>query len=256
MPDSEIFDRKLRRVRRDRAAMLPADTRVLDIVSADLLDRLQDGQQRFEHALLINGAAEHLNTGLSEICASVTRADPGRVFAQRINGFAGDEDYPTFSDHSFDLVISIGLLDTVNDVPGALALLRRALKPGGMMLCAFAGVGSLSVLRDALRLIEPNIQRTHPMIDVRAGGDLLARAGFARPVADTDTIHISYDSSAALLGALRANAAANLLQHRQPMRRQVAALLKAELEKKIPIRETISIVSLTGWAPGSEQLLK
>jgi len=256
MSDSEIFDRKLRRVRRDRAAMLPPDTRILDSVSEDLLDRLQDGQQRYERALLINGAAERLNAGLRNICGSVTHADPGALFANRVNGIVGDEDYPMFADQSFDLIISVGLLDTVNDVPGALVLLRRALKPGGLMLCAFAGAGSLSQLRDALRHVEPHVQRTHPMIDVRAGGDLLARAGFARPVADTDTIHVTYESSEALIRALRANAATNLLQQRQPMQRQIAASFRAELEKNTPIRETISIVTLTGWAPHSDQLLK
>jgi SAM-dependent methyltransferase len=256
MSDSEIFDRKLRRTRRNRAAMLPADTRVLDLVSEDLIDRLQDGQQRFEQALLINCAADLLNTWLHEICGSVTRADPGALFAQRTGGIMGDEDYPIFGSKGFDLIISVGLLDTVNDVPGALALLRRALKPGGMMLCAFAGAGSLATLRDALRAVEPHVQRTHPMIDVRAGGDLLARAGFARPVADTDTIHVTYDSSNALIRALRANAGTNLLQQRQPMRRDIAQSLKRELERQMPIRETISVVTLTGWAPASDQLLK
>lgn len=256
MSDSEIFDRKLRRTRRNRAAMLPPDTRILDNVSDDLLDRLQEGQQRYERALLINGAAERLNAGLSDICESVTCADPGALFAQRVNGIVGDEDYPMFADQSFDLIVSVGLLDTVNDVPGALVLLRRALKPGGLTLCAFAGAGSLSQLRDALRHVEPHVQRTHPMIDVRAGGDLLARAGFARPVADTDTRYIKYESSDALIRALRANAANNLLQQRQPMRRHVAKLFKAELEKNTPIRESVSIVTLTGWAPDSDQLLK
>src|SRR5204862_5240771 len=84
-----------------------------------------------------------------------------------------------------------GSLDTVNDLPGALIQIRRALRPDGLFLAAFIGAGSLPRLRRAMRVAEeaasmPPSPRIHPQIDVRAAGDLLVRAGFALPVADCE----------------------------------------------------------------------
>ena len=121
-------------------------------------------------------------------------ADAGRRFAAAASGVQGDEDRLPFADHAFDLIVSVGALDSVNDLPGALTLIRRALRPDGLFLAAFAGAGSLPRLRAAMRAAEeaediaasPHI---HPQIDVRAAGDLLGRAGFALPVVDSDGRH-------------------------------------------------------------------
>ncbi|MCP5990175.1 class I SAM-dependent methyltransferase, partial [Klebsiella pneumoniae] len=91
------------------------------------------------------------------------------------------EDALPFADDSFDLVIACGTLDSVNDLPGALILMRRVLRPDGLMLAAFAGAGSLSRLKAALLAAEGDRpgQHVHPQVDVRSAGDLLSRAGFA-----------------------------------------------------------------------------
>ncbi len=247
MSDSEIFDRELRRVRRDRAArMMPADTRMIDFVSDDLLDRIGALERAFDDALVLNCAATKMIVGLRGRGSRVTCADPGAEYARQHGGIQCDEDMLPFAPASFDLIVSIGLLDSVNDVPGALVLMRRALKPGGLMLCAFAGAGSLETLRAMLRATAPAEQRTHPQIDVRAGGDLLARAGFVRPVSDVDTNRLAYPNAAQLIRELRANAAANILRQRLALRRDVAAVALTDAQ---PITETLSIVTLTGWAP-------
>ena len=131
---------------------------------------------------------------------------------------AGETDLPATSG-PFDLVTSLGLLDTINDLPGALALIRRALRPDGLFLAAFAGAGSLPRLRRAMRAAEgaeglgPS-PRIHPQIDVRAAGDLLVRAGFALPVVDRDVVEVLYPSLAELVADLRAMGATNSLARR------------------------------------------
>ena len=71
----------------------------------------------------------------------------------------GEDALPSLAPASVDLAVSVGLLDTINDLPGALALLRRALKPDGLFLAAFAGAGSLPRLREAMRAAETAEQR-------------------------------------------------------------------------------------------------
>src|SRR3546814_13098572 len=105
-----------------------------------------------------------------------------------MKGVQADEDALPFADASFDLIIACGTLESVNDLPGALILIRRILRPDGLFLAAFAGAGSLPVLRSALLAGDADrpAQHIHPQIDVRSAGDLLSRAGFAMPVADGD----------------------------------------------------------------------
>jgi len=249
MSDSEIFDRQVRRARRNRAAQLPAQARVLHYVCDDLLDRLTSVKRSFETALIINAAPTGLAAALRAQAMTVTCADPGDIYAAESNGVCCDEDRLPLSSERFDLILSVGLLDSLHDVPGALVLMRRALKPGGMLLCAFAGAGSLDHLRNVLRTVEPNQLRTHPQIDVRAGGDLLTRTGFVLPVADVDTLKLRYDSLDALLAELRANAATNVLTERKPMTRAVYTALRTAYTTQAPFSETLAIVTLTGWAP-------
>lgn len=257
MSDSEIFDRALRRVRRDRAAQLPErDDRLIRWMERDILDRLQDVRRPVDAALVLNGAATGVAAVLRAAGTKVTVADPGPIFAEQAGGLVIDEDRYPFAAQSFDLIVALGLLDTVNDVPGALILMRRALRPGALMYCSFAGAESLSQLRETLRIIEPMVQRMHPMIDVRAGGDLLARAGFAQSVADVDAVPVKCADFHDYIHLVRSLGAANLLSTRQPMRRDVARALRAAFEQHQPIEDIINVVTLTGWAEKSDQLVE
>jgi SAM-dependent methyltransferase len=250
MTDSEIFDRKLRRARRDRAALKSiGESRFMKFCADDLLERIDTITKLFSNALVINGAATSLIAGLLKRGMTVEVADPGVIYAQ--SGKQFDEDMAALSRAQYDLIISVGLLDTVNDLPGALLLLRRTLEQGGLFLAQCAGAGSLTTLRMLLRDIDPAVQHTHPMIDVRAAGDLLARAGFALPVADSDTHQLKYDSFKTLLSDLRAHASTNVLQQRKSMPRDHYVKL-IEAFASTPITETLSIITLTGWAPPLE----
>lgn len=190
--------------------------------------------------------------------AKVTRIDAGGAFARASGGLQVEEDRLPFGEHKFDLVVSAASLDQVNDLPGALTLIRRALRPGGMFVAAFLGAGTLTTLRQSLRTAEPEppAPRLHPQIDVRSAGDLLGRAGFANPVADTETMTVRYSGLPRLIEDLRGMAATNLLHSRRPMRRDVLARATdafaafADPDGKTP--ERFEIVYMTGHAPNPD----
>lgn len=191
--------------------------------------------------------------------SKIARMDAGHAFARSGQGVQGDEDRLPFADASFDLVISAGVLDQVNDVPGALSLVRRVLRPDGVFLGALLGAGSLSTLRAALRAAEGDrpVARLHPQIDVRSAGDLLMRAGFALPVADTESLRVRYGNVGKLLEDLRGMAATNLLIERQPLGRdtlaRTAEAFAAAADPDGRTAERFEIVFLTGWAPSPDQ---
>lgn len=191
--------------------------------------------------------------------ARIARADPGYRFAAMAGGVQADEDRLPFADAAFDLVVAAGTLDGVNDLPGALALIRRTLRPDGMFLGAFLGAGSLSTLRAILRDAEADrpVARFHPQIDVRAAGDLLVRAGFALPVADVETLTVRYSTFAKMFDDLRGLAATSLLPRTPPLTRaavaHAAALFEARADEDGRVTEHFEIVTLTGWAPTQDQ---
>jgi hypothetical protein len=146
-----------------------------------------------------------------------------------------------------------------------LVQIRRALKPDGLLLAALLGGATLNELRSALLLAEAELEggaspRVAPFADVRNLGALLQRAQFALPVADAETVTVTYPDPLALMRELRAMGASNALiaRRRTPLRR--ATLMRAaEIyfdrfglpNGRIPA--TFEIVTLTGWAPHESQ---
>ncbi len=253
--DIDIFDRAARRLRRDRAA---AGYAAHDFLRAAMLDgvadRLATVKRSFESVLdlgCFDGAFA------PPPGAGVVRCDAGAAFAR--GGVQADEDRLPFAAGTFDLVVSAGVLDQVNDLPGALALARRSMKPDGLFLAAFVGAGSLPKLRAAFRAAEPEppAARLHPQIDVRSAGDLLVRAGFALPVADVETLDVGYPDLFRLLADLRGMAATNVLRQRAPLTRGTLAAaadaFAALADADGRVRERFQIVFLTGWAPDPSQ---
>ena len=253
----DIFDRNARRARRDRAADGFAGH---DFLRAAMLDGIQD-----RLGTVTRGFEDVLDLGcfdgafLPPPGARVARCDAGVAFARSGSGVQADEDRLPFADESFDLVVSAGVLDSVNDLPGALTLVRRALRPDGLFLAAFTGAGSLSTLRATFREAERDrpAARLHPQIDVRSAGDLLVRAGFALPVADVESLNVRYAGLGRLLSDLRGMAATNLLVGRTPLRRDTLAraadAFAAQADPDGRTTERFEIVFLTGWAPAPSQ---
>lgn len=257
----DIFDRRLRRMRRDRAAPGFAEHDFLyRHMAEELLDRLSDVSRSFASALLVGCPDSFLKDALEARGMAVVCTDPGGAFSRAAGGVQADEDALPFADGSFDLVIACGTLDSVNDLPGALILIRRILRPDGLFLAAFPGAGTLPVLRGALLEGDGDrpAQHIHPQIDVRAAGDLLARAGFNMPVADGDSLKVRYSSLFSLLADLRGMGASNMLASRPPhMTREqlgrAAAAFASSADPDGKTAELFGIVYLSGWAPDPGQ---
>jgi SAM-dependent methyltransferase len=249
----QLFDRAARRARRDRAGLGGG---IFDeLIAEELLDRLDSVARRFEAPLLIGASTPILN-GLKARGLTPIVIDPAPARAAGAGGRAAEEDALPFSAESFDLVIAAGTLDTVADLPGALILARRLLHPDGLFLGCLIGSPSLPMLRQALASADPTVRRLHPQVDARAGGDLLARAGFALPVADTTTLNLSYRSLESLIADLRASAATNVLADRHPFTRGAytrANYAFTALGDGQRTKESITLLTLTGWAPDASQ---
>jgi len=260
---SEPFDRRRRRARRDRAAARFAAHGFLTVhIGAELLARLEGIDRHFERALLIGAADPALADALRMRGMAVSAVDAGLAFAQTAGGMQADEDRLPFAEGSFNLIVSAGVLDSVNDLPGALLLARRALRPDGLFLAGFLGAGSLPRLRAAM--LEADMAgggvapRIHPQIDVRAAGDLLARAGFALPVADSERLDVRYRSLDSLLADLRFGAQGGVLAGRPaPLTREQAAIAHARFlagaDADGRVAETFEIIYMIGWAPDPTQ---
>ena len=259
-PSSDVpvlFDRATRRQRRDRAAPGFA---AFDFLRAAMLDGIADRLASVTHRF-----TDMLDLGCFDAAlpvpdgVSVTRCDAGAVFATQAGGVQADEDQLPFAPGSFDLVISVGVLDSVDDLPGALTLVRRALRPDGLFLAAFCGAGTLATLRGVLRAAERDrpAARIHPQIDVRSAGDLLQRAGFALPVADVEPLTVRYGSIGGLLRDLRGMGATNVLRARTPLRRDTLAaaadLFAARADPDGKTAERFDLIYLTGWSPAPSQ---
>jgi SAM-dependent methyltransferase len=257
MTAPEIFDRAARRQRRDRAApTYAAHDFIREAMLDGIAERLASVKRSFADVLDLGSFDGRFAAPEG---ARIARLDAGHDFARAAGGVQGDEDRLPFADGSFDLVVSCGVLDQVNDVPGALTLARRALRRDGLFLGAFLGGASLSSLRSALRQAEGDrpVARLHPQIDVRSAGDLLMRTGFALPVADAETLRVRYGSIGRLFDDLRGMAASNVLTERRPLAREALARAAAAFADAADLdgrtTERFEIIFLTGWAPSPDQ---
>jgi SAM-dependent methyltransferase len=264
-----IFDRMLLRSRRRRAAAMGPAVFLLERVADDLADRLAVVLRRFELALDLGTPGETVRAVLAragsvaDIVAADATTPGGRAFAPRF--VAADEEALPFRDAAFDLIVSALALQFVNDLPGALVQIRRALRPDGLFLAALLGGETLTELRQSFAAAESEIEggvspRVAPFADVRELGALLQRAGFALPVADADRITVRYDSALTLLHDLRRMGATNTLldRRRVPLRRATLMRMAAIYAERFSdgderVRATFEVVWLSGWAPHPSQ---
>lgn len=211
---------------------------LLDDMVEDVGERLSFLRHVPGRALVIGDRTGALAQELARSGCEVTSTDPAEgLDEERPLPFAG-----------FGLVASLGTLDTVNDLPGALVHLRNALAPGGLMIASFCGAGSLPALRAAMLAAdgERPAPRLHPQVDVRAGGQLLQRAGFADPVIDCRSLEVRFSSLASLVADLRAQGLSNVLADPGPPLGK-AALARATAAFGERTVERFEIVTLSGW---------
>ena len=211
---------------------------LLDDMVEDVIERLAFLRHEPRNVLIIGDYAGTLAASLRAFGADVSETAPE----------LGHDDEQPLPFAGFDFIASLGTLDTVNDLPGALLHLRGALAPGGLLIASLVGAGSLPALRAAMLVADGDrpAPRLHPMIDVRGGAQLLQRAGFADPVADGRSLTVRFSSLERLVGDLRAQGLSNVLARPGPPLGQ-DSLDTARLAFGCGTEETFEIITLTGW---------
>lgn len=269
-----VFDRRLVRARRDRAASGFADAAFLkERAVEDMLDRLEAVNRSFDRALDIAshggwfGRALAARPGLAARIGWLAETDLSmRMLARRSGaGVVCDEEALAFAPQSFNLIVSTVSAHWVNDLPGLFGQARAALAPDGLFICTLIGGRTLADLRSAL--IEAEMAatggaaaRVSPFADAQDLGGLLQRAGFALPVTDTDTVRVRYRDPVRLLRDLRTMGETSAL-HDRPRRPLTRAILMDGLARFAAraadpdgrIVAAFDLITATGWAPHESQ---
>src|SRR3984893_18208891 len=253
-----LFDRALLRARLDRALKQGPATFLLDRVAEDMADRLAAVKRDFADAADIWTPGDALRKRLRDRFKSFTHLD---IKDSDIK----DSEVLPLQPEQLDLVVSALAFQFVNDLPGVLAQIRRALKPDGLLLAAMIGGETLHELRLCFAAAEAELEggvspRVAPFADLRDVGALLQRAGFALPVTDVDRIVVRYDSAFALMQDLRSMGATNILveRRRTPTRRATLLRMAQIYGERFAdpdgrIRATFDVIWLSGWAPHKSQ---
>lgn len=260
MPD--LFDMKLRGQRRDRAARIGPALFLFERVFGDCLERLASMQRRFDRALLIGCPDPAWPGRLDELASAIDVADPGLLFARQADGSPMTEDQWAAPEAAFDLVLAIGTLDTVNDLPRALRSIRHSLRPDGQFIGAMSGGDTLPQLRSALRAADyfmgSATAHVHPRVEASALAGLLGAAGFVMPVVDVDRVEVTYPALDRLVGDLRAMGGTNILSARslRPLSRvaraaAVAGFAEAGADGRTT--ETFEILHFAGWSAAAQK---
>jgi SAM-dependent methyltransferase len=274
---SRLFDRSLIEARLRRARRIGPATFLIDRVTEDFADRLATVLRHFECAVDLGTPTPALraaltgNGGIGTMVAASPAFDGADMVSLRgvvdtvpLRVVADLEALP-FAAGSLDLVVSAFALQTVDDLPGVLIQIRRALKPDGLFLAALLGGDTLAELRESFAVAESELTggvspRVAPFADLRDLGALLQRAGFALPVTDVDRVVVRYASPLALMADLRRMGATNPLVERRriPLRRAVLARMLEVYADRFgdpdgKVRASFDIVWLSGWAPHESQ---
>ncbi|RWB25669.1 MAG: methyltransferase domain-containing protein [Mesorhizobium sp.] len=233
----------------------------------ELAERLGAVERKFDRAAVLfcqtPAAVDVLAT--SGKVADIIRVEADAAFLDNAAGLVAPLETVPFEPESLDLAVSLLSLQAMNDIPGMLVQIRRALKPDGLFLGAFAGAGTLSELRESLLAAETELYggaspRVIPFTDVRDAGALLQRAGLALPVADVETVTVRYDSLFGLMADLRAMGETSALidRSRRPGTRRLFARVAEIYAERFSdadgrIRASFPIVWMSGWAPDASQ---
>jgi SAM-dependent methyltransferase len=254
----QIFDHKARALHRARAARLPGQSFLALEAGKGLADRLSAVNRSFQSPMALDVSA-------TAFAAFESLPQFKDVFPDWTFATLGETETVPLKPESFDLLVSALELHAINDLPGVLIQIRRALKPDGLFVAALFGGETLNELRDSFAAGEEQIRggaspRVSPFADVRDLGGLLQRAGFNLPVADVERTVVRYSKFQTLVDDLRAAGETNALAQRSrtPLRRDVLAASLGHYtthhaEPDGRLRATFDIVYLTGWTPHESQ---
>lgn len=262
-----IVDRTLLRARRRRAERIGAADFLIERVAHDMAERLSAVLRQFDLAVDLGTSGDAVRRALvaSGKVGAVVSASLWPPPSAGALAVVADEEMLPFRAGAIDLVVSALSLQLVNDLPGVLVQIRRALRPDGLLLAALFGGETLTELRQALAQAEVEVEngmspRVIPFADLRDLGALLQRAGFALPVTDIERITVRYASPLALMHDLRRMGATNVLteRRRKPLRRATLTRMLEIYGERFAdpdgrVRASFEIVWLSGWAPHQSQ---
>lgn len=257
----EIFDSRRRRALRARAGMRGTrDQFIWHHMAEDISERLKYVKRDFSDILIIGPLTEFAEMILGPdrprpVCVRLT--DSEILSADMI---LADEDRLPFAPESFDLIITAGTLDSVNDLPGALVQMRRILRKDGLLLANIFGTGTLSTLKQMMLTADGDrpAPHIHPQIDLRNAADLLVRTGFALPVVDQDMLTVRYGDLRRLLSDIRDMGVGNALAGNRPYFgkagwHRLLSLWENSRDNQGKVEERFNLIHISGWAPSPDQ---
>ena len=237
----ELFDTKALALRKERAARIGPELFLYERAIEDCLERVLLMRRSFGHALLIAGSVPDWPERLGTLANRVDVMD----------------DWEAIEEIRYDLVVAVGTLDTANDLPLQLRLIRNAMTDDALFIGAVAGGDTLPQLRNAMRAADAvtgaAAPHVHPRIDASSMAPLLVQAGFADPVVDIDRAAVSYPSFDRLVADLRAMAGTNILSDRprfvgRAARAAASAAFSASGDGTRTL-ETFEILHFAAWTP-------
>jgi SAM-dependent methyltransferase len=263
-----IFDRTLIRRRLVRARALEGADFLISHAAADLVDRLGPILRRFALAVDLGGSTNHaaralIRSGKVETVFRLAAIAP--VEQDAFPTAVAEEEALPLQEASVDLIVSVLSLQGVNDLPGTLAQIKRALRPDGLFIACLLGGDTLTELRQSLAQAEVEHRggispRVAPFADTRELGGLLQRCGLALPVTDVDRVTVRYGEAFALMRDLRAMGMSNPLAERARVPLPRATLMRAGeiyaqrfADADGRLRATFDLIWLSGWAPHASQ---
>ena len=251
----DLFDMNLRAKRRDRAVRNGPELFLLERAFEDCIERVSLLQRRFGRALLLGCPDPSWPERLAPFADEIDVRDPGPLFSLSAGAEVIIEDRWHPSANDYGLVLALGTLDTVNELPLALRLIRHAMQGDALLLAAMSGGDTLPQLRSAMRaadrvagVAQPHV---HPRIEASALAPLLLDAGFINPVVDVDRVSVAYPSFDRLVRDLRQMGSTNMLNARSRFVGRVARQAASDAFRAVgdgsKTHETFEILHLAAW---------
>ncbi|KAJ1862989.1 hypothetical protein LPJ73_000628 [Coemansia sp. RSA 2703] len=274
----EVFDRRAKRMQRDRAAARAADSREVDYlrdeVARRVADRLLDIKRRYHTVVDIGAGCGHLAKAVDddmldklimcEMSPVALNRDIDQEYDIEVERRVMDEEMPQFEPETLDAVVSSLSMHWVNDLPGMLIQVRKALVPDGVFIGAMFGGDSLFELRTSLQLADIErdggiAARVSPLTDTRDMGSLIGRAGLTLSTVDVDNIVVNYPSMLHLISDINAMGEGNAVVHRLPFIKRDTLLAASAIYKEMhgnkdgTIPATFQVIYMIGWKPDPSQ---
>jgi len=278
----EVFDRSVKQLQRDRAAVRNAgvNSRVVDYVRDEVADRMMerllDIKRKFDTILDLGSGPGHFSKLLEldktrkvvmvDSSASTLYRDDDSEFEVEIERIHADEErlLDIVDCNSQEAIVSCLSLQWINDLPGTLVQIKEALRPDGLFLGAMFGGDTLFELRTSLQLAEVEREggispHVSPMTNTRDISNLLGRAGFTLLTVDLDEVKVAYPSMWELMEDLQDMGESNAIIGRRTLLHRDTLVAASAIYKEVyglpdgTIPATFQIIYMIGWKPSPTQ---